>query len=190
MAASNNPNTSLKVATPDEFRDDANHWVGKLNAIAQDPAKMTQSGEIPWSTGFFDCFSPGDLCLKTFCCPCITFGQTHHRINKDPNLNGYSCCNLACCAWCVAAHCGIHCIPNLIQRNDIKERGNLTGNFFIDCLKDKEAEHLLSRNNVIMDQPGKVNEMNYGAPQKVEGMDHGAAPYQAMAYPQQQQPVH
>ena len=91
----NNPNTSLKAATPDEFKSDANHWVSKLNGLAANPQQLMESGEIPWSTDFFDCCSPGGLCLKTFCCPCITFGQTHHRLTRDPDLNGYSCCNLA-----------------------------------------------------------------------------------------------
>ena len=94
MAASN-PNTSIKVAPEHEFREDLDSWVAKLTKIAQDPAKMTQQGEIPWSTDFWDCFSPGDLCFKSCCCPCITFGQTHHRLTRDPDLNGYSCCNLA-----------------------------------------------------------------------------------------------
>ena len=44
--------------------------------------------------------------------------------------------------------------------------------------QDKEAEHLLSKNNVVMNQPGKVEAMNYGAPA------------QATAYPQHQQHQH
>jgi hypothetical protein len=34
-------------------------------------------------------FNPIDLCLVTYCCPCVTFGKTHHRLRKDPNLAGY-----------------------------------------------------------------------------------------------------
>ncbi|KAK1254833.1 hypothetical protein MKX08_008828 [Trichoderma sp. CBMAI-0020] len=45
-----------------------------------------------WAHGFFDCCSPAGLCLKTFFCPCITFGKAAHLTNHN-NLDDYSCCN-------------------------------------------------------------------------------------------------
>ena len=49
-----NPNTSLKVAPEHEIREDLDSWIAKITSIAQDPAKMTKEGDIPWSNDFFD----------------------------------------------------------------------------------------------------------------------------------------
>ncbi|KAK6614627.1 hypothetical protein H4I96_00948 [Botrytis cinerea] len=43
-----------------------------------------------WSNSIWNCFSPSSLCLKAFFCPCFVYGKTQHRLNKDPNLMGYS----------------------------------------------------------------------------------------------------
>ena len=91
---SNNPNTSFKIASEDEFRSDAKGLAAKLNAVAANPNQLMSGGDVPWSTGLFDC-GPANLCALTCLCPCITFGRTHSRLSKSGNLDDYSCCNLA-----------------------------------------------------------------------------------------------
>lgn len=37
--------------------------------------------------------------LKAFFCPCFVYGKTQHRLNKDPNLMGYSRFNNDVCRY-------------------------------------------------------------------------------------------
>ena len=74
-----------------EIQEDLEAWVQKVgNASRNTHAITNASGEAPWYAGFWECFNPVDECLVTCCCPCITFGKTHHRLNKDADLKGYS----------------------------------------------------------------------------------------------------
>jgi hypothetical protein len=75
--------------------DDADvaHWKNKINTIFAKPGdhinQKSPESARPWSSGFFDCFNPIDLCLITYFVPCVTFGKTHHRMRKNANLEGY-----------------------------------------------------------------------------------------------------
>ncbi|XP_038994155.1 protein PLANT CADMIUM RESISTANCE 2-like [Hibiscus syriacus] len=42
---------------------------------------MQQDGQVPWSTGLYDCFSDVPNCCITFWFPCITFGQIAHIVD-------------------------------------------------------------------------------------------------------------
>jgi len=164
-------------AEKSEMQKDVDHWVGKANyAAANFHEIQNPPGNGPWHAGFFECFSPADTCLITCCCPCITFGKTHHRLNKDPNLKGYSVVNASCLGWWVTACFGVHCIGNLLSRHDIRQRSNpqLSGNFVGDFLKawccnccdliqlDKQAEQLVSQQvNVVAHEPVKQEPMSY-----------------------------
>ncbi|EHK40214.1 uncharacterized protein TrAtP1_006275 [Trichoderma atroviride] len=87
-----------------------------------------------WAHGLFDCCSPAGLCLKTFFCPCITFGKAAHLKNHN-NLDDYSCCNGSCCLFAVLLHCSLHFIPATMQRGDVREKFNLEGSCLGDCCK-------------------------------------------------------
>ncbi|MDI1491432.1 MAG: hypothetical protein OHK93_002641 [Ramalina farinacea] len=159
------------------MQHDVDHWVVKAQNTMKDPSGITNpTGSTEWTTGFFSCFQPIDLCAITCCCPCITFGKTHHRLNKDARLAGYSPVNASvsfvlfkkdvCLGWWGLSCFGLHCIPNLLQRHDVRTRSvpNLSGNFVTDFLKqDKEAEHLLSMETTqVHMQPPMANEgMSY-----------------------------
>ncbi|CAF9928483.1 MAG: hypothetical protein HETSPECPRED_006859 [Heterodermia speciosa] len=150
-----------------EMQHDVDHWVNRVNHVAKDHSGITNpTGTAPWYSSFFGCFDPVDTCLVTCCCPCITFGKTHHRLNKDGDLIGYNVVNASCLGWWAVSCFGGHCIPNLLQRHEIRERSqpNLQGNFVTDFLKEKEAQHLLSieKKDVTMQQPGKPVGMTYG----------------------------
>lgn len=67
----------------------------RLLIIFSNTLKMTKesgNSQSGWAHGLFDCCSPGGLCLKTFFCPCLTFGKTSHLLAHN-NLDSYSCCN-------------------------------------------------------------------------------------------------
>jgi hypothetical protein len=72
---------------------DMEHWKARINDVLAKPSEHVNSkspeGSQPWFAGFFGCCSPIDLCLMTYCLPCVTFGKTHHRLHKNANMDGY-----------------------------------------------------------------------------------------------------
>lgn len=82
---------------PPPHQDDVADWVGRLKGAVAEPAVFTtpNTDGQKWHVDFFNCFNPIDTCLITCCCPCVTFGKTHHRLRKDPNLAGYSPVNVS-----------------------------------------------------------------------------------------------
>lgn len=60
------------------------------NKEQQELLHRAQEGQ--WEHGFWDCFSPGDLCFKSCCCPCFAFGKTQQRL-EDPSLATYKSVN-------------------------------------------------------------------------------------------------
>ena len=121
-----------------EMQRDVDHWVNRVSHTAKDHSHITNpTGSASWSSSFFGCFNPVDTCLVTCCCPCITFGKTHHRLNKNGDLVGYSAVNASCLGWWAVSCFGLHCIANLVQRGELRERSqpNLSGNFVTDFLK-------------------------------------------------------
>ncbi len=85
-APAQNPNSPIN----DKDVDD---WKNRFNEVLAKPGEHINSkspeGAQEWTTPFFGCFSPIDLCLMTWCVPCVTFGKTHHRLRKQGNLEGY-----------------------------------------------------------------------------------------------------
>ena len=70
-----------ETAQKSDMQKDMDGWVDKLNHAAKDHRQITHApGDASWSGSFFDCFSPIDSCFITCCCPCVTFGKTHHRL--------------------------------------------------------------------------------------------------------------
>jgi hypothetical protein len=68
MSSSNKP----FLPTSAEINKDLDDWKLRINRVAADPQIMNQTGEQEWSNGFWDCFSPGSLCLLTCCCRMCT----------------------------------------------------------------------------------------------------------------------
>lgn len=73
--------------------EDVNHWKARINDVLARPSEhvnhKSPESSRPWSNAFFGCFSPIDLCLVSWCVPCVTFGKTHHRLHKSARLEGY-----------------------------------------------------------------------------------------------------
>lgn len=113
---------------------DVAEWKDRFNGVLARPAEHvnhTSSGGS-WLSSFFGCCDPIDLCLMTYCLPCVTFGKTHHRLRKDPALQGYEPINTSCLLLCGSACFGLHWIPMSMQRADIREKYSLEGNCLVD----------------------------------------------------------
>ena len=74
-------------------QEDMDIWSKRLNdALGQGSAGLqSRSPETSqtWYAGIFDCFNPIDTCLVAYCCPCVTFGKTFHRMENNGNMEGY-----------------------------------------------------------------------------------------------------
>lgn len=81
---------------------DVEDWKSRINAVLAQPAEVLNSkspeGAGAWYADLFGCFDPIDTCLMSWCLPCVTFGKTHHRLRKDPSLQGYEPINTSVCA--------------------------------------------------------------------------------------------
>ncbi|KAJ9138401.1 PLAC8 family-domain-containing protein [Pleurostoma richardsiae] len=115
---------------------DVEDWKNRVNAVLAKPGDVVNSrspeSAQSWTTSFFGCFDPIDLCLMTWCLPCVTFGKTHHRVRKDASMQGYEPINTSCLLFCGSSCCGLHWIPLSMQRADIRERYNLQGSCITD----------------------------------------------------------
>ncbi|KAL7926947.1 PLAC8 family domain-containing protein [Trichoderma austrokoningii] len=126
-----------------------------------------------WAHGFFDCCSPGGLCLKTFFCPCIVYGKSQARLHNK--LDNYSCCNGSCCLFAVLFHLGCQCIPATMQRGAIRERHNLEGGGFGDFCKSCWCTCcVLMQNEKELEQRESL----------LRGSTQGYQPNDGMVYPQ------
>ena len=86
---------------------DADEWKNRFTDVLARPSEHLNSkspdSAQSWMSSLFACFMPIDTCLVTCCVPCVTFGKTHHRLRKDPNLEGYSPINTSVCCSVVNA---------------------------------------------------------------------------------------
>jgi len=136
--------------------DDVAHWINRARDALNHPETIT--AKVPptaqsWHTRFVEFFNPIDTCFITCCCPCVTFGKTHHRLHHDPQLTDYSAVNPSCLGFWLTACCGGALVMLVLQRHEVKTRYGLTGDFPIDCLRacccgccdliqqDKEVEY-------------------------------------------------
>jgi len=116
--------------------NDMQDWMERFNGV------LSKSGEHlnekspedsrEWHNSFFGCLDPIDLCLITYCVPCVTFGKTHHRTRKDATMAGYEPINTSCLIFLGSAMFGLHWIPQSIQRSEIRKKYHLQGS----CLTD------------------------------------------------------
>ncbi|KAI9655703.1 MAG: hypothetical protein M1829_000615 [Trizodia sp. TS-e1964] len=116
---------------------DVDDWMARISEMLSKPEQFTAPkapGGQPWHTSFWECFLPVDLCLITCFCPCVTFGKTHHRTRKGASLEGFSPVNASCLGFWASGCFGLHFIPSLMQRGDIRAKNNIGGNMIEDCL--------------------------------------------------------
>ncbi|KAF2475457.1 PLAC8-domain-containing protein [Lindgomyces ingoldianus] len=150
-----------------------------------------------WHHSGASCCTPFGTCLLSWCCPCITYGRTHHRVRFDGSMQGYSCCNGHCMAFTGLACLGLSFILPMIQRGDIRAKYHLSGNGCKDCLcacccqpcdltqQDKEVAWREDHKTGIAQQPQQHAPMQY---QKQPQDTYGQHPQQFQQHPQQYHP--
>lgn len=162
-------NTEMAQSQPAAQPDDVGEWMARVKEVVAKPDILTAAppqGAGKWHEDFFAFFDPVDTCFITWCAPCVTFGKTHHRLRKDPNLRDYNPLNASCIGFWLSSYFCCHWLPLLLQRHDIKTKYNLDGDFATDCLKawccgccdliqqDKEAAYQALNNPTVMtEQP-------------------------------------
>ncbi|KFY07602.1 hypothetical protein V492_06994 [Pseudogymnoascus sp. VKM F-4246] len=161
------------VAAP-AGNDDVAHWTNRITEALNKPETITgpvPASHQPWHHRFLEFFNPIDLCLITCCCPCVTFGKTHHRLHHDANLKDYSPVNASCIGWWASGCCAATSVGIVLQRRTIMDRFGLTGDFPVNCLRgcfcgccdliqqEKEVEYRLLQQGGVTQQPTANHEM-------------------------------
>jgi len=75
-----------------------------------------------WNFGLFDCFSDPGATAKACCCPCVSYGQTRHRLHF-PGTDA-PIFSSPCLGYCLTASFipgGEH-IFGFLQRNELRQR--------------------------------------------------------------------
>jgi len=147
--------------------DDVTHWLTRVKDALNNPATITgpkPAGAKPWHHRFVSFFAPIDLCAITCCCPCITFGKTHHRLHHSSSLDGYEPINTTCLGFCLTScFCG-NVVMTVLQRNELQRRFGLNqeAGFLGDVARavccgccdvvqqEKEAEYQLLNNQSLV----------------------------------------
>jgi len=98
---------------------------GMTYAAGQAQTYVPRAERKSWTVGFFDCFSDPGSCAKAFCCPCVSYGQTRHRLHS-PNTPA-PVCSTPCLGYCLTASFfpGAESIFGLLQRNELRQRLNI-----------------------------------------------------------------
>jgi len=115
---------------------DVKHWKEKANHVFSDvKGTVNEKSAIDateWQSSFFGCCNPISTCLMTYCCSCVVFGKTHHRLHKDPHMKGYEPINTSCLLFLASAYLCLHWIPESMQRSEIRKKYHLKGSCMTD----------------------------------------------------------
>jgi Cys-rich protein (TIGR01571 family) len=101
------------------------------NLRAVSAASSGESRRSQWKVGLFDVTAePGGvrLCLMSWCCPCIVFGQTMEKLSPAEFTCGGSKLG-ACCYFLACGPCAT--IP---ARNTLRRKYDIPGSLPMDCL--------------------------------------------------------
>ena len=93
-APQSQPHTQPGAASQGPINDaDVAEWKNRFNDVLARPSEHLNSkspeNAEPWTSNFWHFFNPLETCLMTWCCPCVVFGRTHHRVSKSGSLEGY-----------------------------------------------------------------------------------------------------
>jgi Cys-rich protein (TIGR01571 family) len=117
---------------PPSYTETPASVIGDGNAFSHTPSMKYSAGlsqpyfprseSRSWAFGFFSCFRDPRATLKAIFCPCVSYGQTHHRLHS-PNTEA-PVFSTPCLGYCLAATCapGAESIFGLLNRNEIRSR--------------------------------------------------------------------
>jgi len=96
-------------------------------------------GKRDWSFGLFDCFARCGLCCMSVWCPCVVYSKNKQRLHSlqtqgTPLAGGGETYDSNCCIYGGLDFTGYSWIMQLRTREEIRERYNIRGAAFGDCL--------------------------------------------------------
>ena len=85
-------------------------------------ARRSGNGTGTWSNSLFACFGDMGATAKACCCPCVSYGQTRHRLHH-PNTDA-PLVSTPCLGYCLAGSAmpGSESIFGLLNRSELRER--------------------------------------------------------------------
>ncbi|EME50183.1 hypothetical protein DOTSEDRAFT_165215 [Dothistroma septosporum NZE10] len=91
-----------------------------------------------WRNGLFSgvCGGSCGVCMAAWCCsPCL-YGRTTQRLKRfpDDNTEEFSNCTGDCWLFCCIGQVGFAWILAMMRRGEIRNRFNIEGGSFEDCL--------------------------------------------------------
>ncbi|KAF2809947.1 uncharacterized protein BDZ99DRAFT_570581 [Mytilinidion resinicola] len=110
------------------------NWNNRFNNVVNEASAPPSTGPKQARTAnLFDCCVPPELCFLTYCCPCVTFGKSTHRMENDGNMTNFGPVNV----MCVVYYCLGPCAWILVcaQETEARRKYKLDGNLCTDCLK-------------------------------------------------------
>jgi Cys-rich protein (TIGR01571 family) len=139
-ASQGQPSDSAAPTTTTAGADACSNSVnGQIHAFYRETYPFKFKPEIPnaqpWHSGFWDCFSPVDVCLLTCFAPCVAFGKTHHRL-RNGSVTDWHPINGACCGFYISAWCCLHHLVASLDRGELRTKYNLQGNPTEDFLRN------------------------------------------------------
>jgi len=91
----------------------------------------------PWRSGtVIDCFDDIDVCVVTFCLPCLVFSENRSTLHGGPQSahdEGIDPCLIYCLIMSVSA-CTLQCLYAYSTRTDIRRKYNLVEEPCDDCV--------------------------------------------------------
>lgn len=92
----NNPVATTTQGGPLDTRD-LSHWNQRINAAIAHPSQQLHESSPAdaqkWHASYCGFCSPFDQAVITCCCPCFTFGKTHHRLRWGNHMENYESSN-------------------------------------------------------------------------------------------------
>ncbi|CAI0400930.1 unnamed protein product [Linum tenue] len=82
-----------------------------------------------WTTGLFGCCEDPGSCVKTSCCPCITFGQNAVILDRNDTT-----CFPSGLLFCLLAQIGVACLYSYPYRHRLREQYGLPEQPCGDCI--------------------------------------------------------
>ncbi|ROT42036.1 PLAC8-domain-containing protein [Sodiomyces alkalinus F11] len=173
------PQTSTQARAGPIDNRDVEEWTQRFNEVLAKPGEVIHSSSPAsaqsWNNSLFACFNPIDLCLVSCCLPCVTFGKTHHRLNRDANLDGYEPVNTSCLLFCASSCVGLHWIPAAMQRAQVRAKFHLQGT----CLGDLALSCCCACCSLVQQE----KEAQEKAPPAAQAIQQEYQPSADMAYP-------
>lgn len=97
-----------------------------------------QQHEEEWNNGICShcCGGSCSTCLASWFCSCFLYGRISSRLDNFPNTapQDIEYWNGSCCIWYAAACVGFQWVPQMLRRQELRQRLSLRGDGCTDCL--------------------------------------------------------